>query len=242
MGALRQAILNKFQIVQAKNNSFSELVKLPADDFPVYMIEDPVTVSDLLRWICEMNGCFMALNGNGNAEYIFVGDDKFADGKDTEIYDFYMNVETEDYTKSGFDSMYISGFESGCGCFSLNVGSTHENMYFMDGNSLLTTGYEPKTFSPYLAELQKTDIPKNFTISYTPLTLTSQARLWVQLGDRIVVNIKWYDLDGKPQQTAITSLVLSRNLTGIQALKDEITANGENMRYTEEYFDEEEST
>lgn len=70
---------------------------------------------------------------------------------------------------------------------------------------------------------------------YKPIEATLDGRLWVEPGD--MVQIKYYvtdadgnyayNADGTPQTATVTSYVLSRELTGIQALTDKITAKGE---------------
>ena len=67
---------------------------------------------------------------------------------------------------------------------------------------------------------------------YKPIEATLDGRLWVEPGD--MVQIKYYvtdadgnyayNADGTPQTATVTSYVLSRELTGIQALTDKNTA------------------
>lgn len=250
IGALRKAILSKFLIREEADYSNDTIVALPADDFPVHMIEDNVTVGDLLRMICEFNGCFMIFNGGGNAEYICVNEDKYYNGANTEMYDFYAEFQPEDYSKGAFDGIYINSLDGGCGVLPIGT-NEQENFYFMDGNNLIGNGYVtgPDTFTNSIntvyTDLEiKTKIEGNFDICYTPVTLTAQTRLWVQLGDRIAVKFKYYSFDKDENGNEFTvehtdtiySYVLSKNITGIQSLRDEISAEGENMRYTEEYF------
>lgn len=71
--------------------------------------------------------------------------------------------------------------------------------------------------------------------SYIPIEATLDGRVWVEPGD--MIQIKYYvtdadgnyvyDADGTPQSTTVTSYVLARELTGIQALTDKITAKGD---------------
>jgi hypothetical protein len=71
--------------------------------------------------------------------------------------------------------------------------------------------------------------------SYIPIEVTLDGRVWVEPGD--MVKVKYYvtdadgnyvyNADGTPQTATVTSYVLSRELTGIQALTDKITAKGE---------------
>lgn len=252
IGALRKAVLKQFLIVEAADPPHDTAVALPADDFPVHMIEDNVTVGDLLRMICEFNGCFMAFNGGGNVEYIYVNNGKYIDGANTEIYDYYIEFQPEDYSKGAFDGIYINSLESGCGILPIGT-DEQENFYFMDGNTLLGNGYTtgpaiiPNSINTVYTDLGiKAKIEGNFDVYYTPMTLTAQSRLWVQLGDRIAVKFKYYSFDSGENGNEVAvehidtvySYVLSRNISGIQALRDEISAEGENMRYTEEYFTE----
>lgn len=251
VGALRKAILSNFLIFEEADYPNDTVVELPADDFPVHMIDDNVTVADLLRMICEFNGCFMIFNGGGNVEYVFVNEDKYADGANTETYDFCIEFQPEDYSKGAFDGIYINSLDGGCGILPIGT-NEQENFYFMDGNNLIGNGYVtgPNTVANSINTVYtdlgiKAKIEDNFNIYYTPMTLTAQTRLWVQLGDRAAVKFKYYSFDKDENGNEFTvehtdtiySYILSRSISGIQALHDEITAEGENMRYTEEYFD-----
>lgn len=240
LGDLRLAILKKFRIIQAENDSCEVLVPLPADDFTVYKLEDKVTVGELLRMICEFNGCFMLFNGNGNVEYITIGSDKFQDNANTEEYTFYIDAEIEDYTKSPFSEMYIPELS---GYYNLNT-EYGENLYFMEGNTLMTTGYEAQSFSQEYGDTNtRSKIKNNFDIEYIPLNLKAVTRLWVELGDRIKLKIKWYSLETVngvekcvEHEDTVYSYVLSRRISGTQVMTDEIIANGENLHYTEDSF------
>lgn len=252
IGALRKAILKKFDIIEAADLSHDTCVALPADDFPVHMLEDNVTVSDLLRMICEFNGCFMVFNGGGNVEYIFINDAKYQDEKNTETYEYYIEIQPEDYSKGEYDGIYINSLESGCGILPIGT-NEQDNFYFMDGNTLIGNGYVsgPSTVANSINAVYtdlglETKIENNFMISYTPMSLTAQCHLWIQLGDRVKLKVKWYSLEtdssgneySVEHEDELYTYVLSRKISGIQALCDEITADGENMRYTEEYFEE----
>ena len=76
-----------------------------------------------------------------------------------------------------------------------------------------------------------------FSVIYDPINLKSEYRSWVELGDKIQVYVTWYDINGKDHIKTFDTMVLSRTLSGIQSITDEISANAENIRYTEEYFD-----
>ena len=234
LGTLRGELLKKFKITQAANNSYSVPVTLPADDLPVNMIEDNVTVGELFRQICEINGCFGFINGEGLLEYITVSGNFNSDNGET--YRYYIDIETEDFSRSGFNGLYITHFESGNGTYWFSSVS-EENLYFMEDNQVVTAGYTPSTFDLYFNDIDKSELAKNFSVHYDPINLKSEYRSWVEIGDKIRVPVKWYDLNGSECSKTFISIVLSRSLSGIQAITDEITAGGENIRYTEDYFD-----
>ena len=234
LGTLRGELLKKFKIRQATNNSYSEPVALPADDLPVHMIEGDVTVGELFRQICEFNGCFGFMNGEGLLEYITVSGNY--DSDNSEVYRYYIDIETEDFSKSSFDGFYITGFEEGKGIYELNSGS-EDNLYFLEDNQIITAGYKASEFGLIFNNVDKSSLGENFSIHYDPINLKSEYRSWVEIGDKIRVVVKWYNLNGEECSKRFDSIVFSRSLSGIQAITDEITANGENIRYTEDYFD-----
>lgn len=222
LGELRKAIVREAKFDQADDS-----IVLPADDLKVYMIEDNVTFGELLRQICEFNGCFAIINDDGELEYLFMPN------RYSENYDYYIDIETEDFEKIAFTGLYITGFKDGNGRFRL-FSASDENFYFMEGNNVVTANETVSNFNLDFASIQE-KLKENFAIkSYTPMTLKSEYRSWVEIGDRIRVNVKWWDLDGHEQQEQILSYVLSRSISGIQAITDEISAGGENIRYTDD--------
>ena len=227
---LRKAICSKFKLIEEYENT-----ALPADSLNVKMIDGNVTVADLLRMICEFNGVFLFFNGGGNLEYRSLNKDTAA----TEAYEYYIDVEREDFVKTAYTGVYFNLSKGG---WAWNWGSDNESLYFEEDNILITTGYDdPYLLGTHLGGLGAALKP-NFNIEYTPLTLQTQCRLWVQLGDRIKLKVKWYSLEtdsngneySKEHEDELYSYVLSRKISGIQALKDEITAEGEDVRYTED--------
>lgn len=77
----------------------------------------------------------------------------------------------------------------------------------------------------------KDDIAPNFNVEYVPIELSAQTRLWIQPGDKIRVNLRWYENQNGSYAARITptqSIVLSRRITGIHAMRDSISARGEN--------------
>lgn len=225
---LRKAICNRFRFIEA-----DESTTLPADSLNVQMITDKVTVSDLLRMICEFNGVFCFFDGGGNLEFRPLSDR-------TEFYAFYQNAEKEDFVKKPYSGVY---FNLSNGGFAWDLNSENkESLYFEQDNILITTGYDDaRTLGTHIGDYREALLP-NFNVGYTPISLRAETRLWVELGDRIELKIKWYSIEtdstnneyAVEHEDTVYSYVLSRRIKGIQAMVDEITANGEDVHYTED--------
>lgn len=238
LGDLRKAVLRHFAMLEQaardmeNNDNNDPVTVLPADEMTVNPLDDEVTACDILRQICEFNGCFMYFNGRGNIEYSFVGNGKFANGAHTETYDYYMDFESEDFSKSAYTGFYIENR----GYYRF-TGDDTDNLYYLE-NELITNGCDSPTLDREINNYREA-IKPNFDISYTPSELTAESRLWVDLGDRLNVCLVWFDLGGKRHEETVSTLALSRTISGINAMKDEFTAGGEKVRYTDDSTEDE---
>ena len=231
LGKLFDELLKKFNFRKA---TAIENLTLPANDLPVYMVEDKVTVGELLRQIMEFNGFFCFIDGDGFLDFISFRDYSQVE-TNYEIYHYYIDVATEDFTKTGYTGLYIAGFEDGTGRYYFDS-SSDENYYFLEDINIITKSYKARYFDPEFQKI-KSLLNSYFSVIYDPINLKSEYRSWVELGDKIQVYVTWYDINGKDHIKTFDTMVLSRTLSGIQAITDEITSNAENIRYTEEYFD-----
>lgn len=239
LGDLRQAVLSRFGI---NENNPGEA--LPGDNLEVSKLDGTLTVIDILHAVCEISGCFMFFNGNGNVDYIYTNSEKYADGANTEEYTFYKDFEFEEYEKQRFSHLLVQGFEGGSvlvDCQDEAV-EPERNVYAIN-NEVLTKGYTADSWQSvqwgWRAIARDVFNADSFNVSYTPCRLTAGSRLWVELGDKIVVHQTVYNENGAGTTEAVESIVLSRTITGINALTDDITAEGENKIYTEEDYSNE---
>ncbi len=223
LGQLRSAVVSKMGLTEAEPGT-----TLPADSFPVYKLEREVTLLELLKMTAEFNGVFLWINGHGDLEYL-----TFSDVLQNEKYEYYMKAEAEEMNCPGFDCL-----ETDLGVYNL-FGTGQNYPYYLE-NDLVTNGHttaadvEPGAQGSFQTEFDnvKSSISPNFqNVVYRPAELKAPARLWVRPCDRIIFPIRWYSLDdnGDVQEhnSTINSVVLSRRITGIHAMTDEITANGE---------------
>lgn len=230
LGILRNKLLHDFRIKQqsiidACNEQGIEYKwtmneVLPGDDFEINKSEtETFTLNDLLRMIGEINGVFMWLNGNGALEYKTIG----SSSGSAEVIDYYETAETEEFSRTGFDCLEVSRF----GTHDLVNDSPQTSPYKLD-NELVTFGYSPPPDTDFRGELAdiRDDIQPNFSISYNPFSLKTRARLWLEPGDKIQYDIVTYETANNGNET-IDTVILSRRITGIQAMTDELSAQGE---------------
>ena len=239
LGDLRQAVLSRFGI---NENNPGEA--LPGDNLEVAKFDGTLTVIDILKTCCEISGCFMYFNGNGNIDYIYINSEKYTGGANTEEYTFYKDFEYEEYEKQRFSHLLVQGFAGGSvlvDCRDEGV-ELERNVYAIK-DDILTTGYTadswvdpPNGWTAIATPIFGTD---PFNVAYTPCRLTAGSRLWVELGDKILVHQTVYDEQGSSTAETVESIALSRTIKGINALTDDITAEGENKIYTEEDYSNE---
>ena len=239
MGFLRRAVESEMGIRLENAN-----IVLPADDMPVYMIEGAVTFIELLRQICEFNGCFAFINSAGWLEYKTIKSSNYVDGVNNifENYDHYADVETEDFKKlqTPFDGLSIlTGGQNLYYPADFVSPVTQDNLYEIN-NELTKTGYTLQSMDEAVGAIADPNsivskLAENFVTAepYTPISLKVDFRSWVEIGDKIRVPIYKYSLNNTRQREYVTSIVLSRTISGLPYLTDEITANGENTEYTD---------
>ena len=233
LGNLRQALLTHFRIRQQAiiditpeggEYDYTAPVPLSADDFDIYKMDvDELTLNDALRMIGEFSGVFMWLNGSGNLEYITLPSENDA-ADDT--YDFYIDADAEPFTVESFDGFKIPAL----GDFSFDSSLDVARPYLLDDNPLITYGYTSPNFQSEYNSV-KSAIKQNFNFLYRPASIKAQSRLWLQLGDKVKFSLKWYTLNdddtASSHEEDVYMVILSRTISGIQALTDELEAQGE---------------
>lgn len=199
-----------------------------------------ISFGEVLKSICELLGVFGVIKPN-QSRGIFC----FYNLKDnTENYDFYEDLYTEEYNCDGYTNfMILNGNEDRDDKITL-FQSQHTpdgatvNTYDLSENVLAWQKWDTLdgTGKAYINNMLNGTIGERFYNSqYTPITATLDGRIWVEIGDKINIKINktnvdgsyMYDENGDIVTETIESYVLSRTLTGIQALTDKIEAKGE---------------
>lgn len=178
---------------------------------------------DVLKAICEISGVFGHFDRTGMLTYISLQDtglypsDTLYPGDDlypqsgwaaAEELEYYKTITYEDYLIDGIDRVQIRQEEGDIGAV---VGSG-SNGYIVEGNFLAyglgSADLTQLAWSIYDSIAGKT---------YRPAKIVSYAMPWIEVGD---------GLRAITTDTEIATFVLTRTMSGIQAMMDTVEAKG----------------
>lgn len=228
MSAFRRSFFNHIGIQQ-------DTLKLVNDDMMIEKTIDAETLSgkDILESICEINGVFGTIDCFGTFKYISISSSKTEIFPSEELYpsnklfpkgeyDFSANKGSyvqgslvyEDYTIKKIKKLQIRQEENDIGVIVGEDG----NEYVVQNNFLV---YGKGTEE--LTEIAERLLSTINNVAFIPTSVKTIGMPWVQLGDVVKVF---------SDTRNITFPILSRNMSGISALRDVISADG-----SEEYSD-----
>lgn len=222
----RDSLCDYIGIEQTRNN-------LLFDSMEITKTINPAEISglDILRAICEINGCFGHIDKTGQLKYIqlqqtglypsetLYPDEKLypsefgGDGRRAEIVSHYKQPMTyEDYLVDGISSLVIRQQEGDVGA---NVGDG-ENVYTIEGNMLVYG----KSASQLL-NIAQSLLPYISGRVYRPANIECYAMPWVEVGDGVII---------PTQNDIIETFCMKRTTKGIQAMTDTIESTGNPTR------------
>ena len=227
MKAFRDSFFKHFGIEQAG-------VQLVNDDMKVEKTVEPEELSGatVLNCICEINGCFGHIGRDGKFYYIYLeqeiqglyprnnlypADDLYPrEPKSTRIgKNLYISAQYEDFLVKTIDKLQIRKEEDDIGVI---VGSG-TNAYVIQDNFLVYG-----KGSEELTGIANNIYGKIRGIIYRPFSADCKGNPCIEVGDAVRLPTR-YEI--------IESYVLKRTLKGIQALRDEYEATGEEYRSTQ---------
>lgn len=198
-----------------------------------------ISIGEIIRCICEIMGTFGVIKpneGKGCFMLIELGDS-------AENYDFNENLYAEEYQSLGYtDFMLLNG----------NTSRTDKIMHYEpdispDDAPLVTYDltdnaccWQDWDGQGAISAMQMFNLlsgqsgVRMYNCEFTPITATLDGRLWVEVGDKIALKTKKTDVNGDyvldengdVVTETVTSYVLSRTISGIHALTDNIEAKG----------------
>ena len=202
-------------------------VTLPLDDMQVTKTIEPSQISgrDIMKAICEINGCFGQIDATGKFKYVFLGasglypseelhpaDDLFPSQLEGETLSRLRESRYEDFLVYGIDQVQIRQEEGDVGA----VYGGGKNAYIVQGN-FLVYGKTSMDLPNIAANLHNQISGK----SYRPCRIVTDGLPWVEPGDGIIC----YTSDD-----VIETYCLKRTLKGIQAMTDTYEAQGTKER------------
>lgn len=167
---------------------------------------DSLSCKDILTSICEANGVFGHINRSGKFEYISLP------SVETVTLDHHINGKGgyEDFVTSAITGVECVPIDSDIGT---KVG-TDTNLYILENNLIF---YGDEGSQEQVAALTNL-LNKIKSFTYRPCSITTYGNPMMEIGTSIVDTVN--DL-------IIESFVMSRYLSGIQAMKDEYRAYGD---------------
>nr|DAV35279.1 MAG TPA: endosialidase chaperone [Caudoviricetes sp.] len=192
-------------------------------------IGESMSGKEVLSCICEINGCMGHMGRDGKFHYIYLeqeiqglyprndlypADNLYPrDPKSTQIgKGFYVSAKYEDYLVRTINKLQIREQKNDIGVI---VGSG-SNAYVIEDNFLV---YGKGTKE--LKGIAKNILSKIRGIVYRPFTADCKGNPCLEVGDAVRLPTR-YEL--------IESYILKRTLKGIQALRDDLEADGEEYR------------
>ena len=200
---------------------------------------DTISYGTIIKNLCETIGLFGVIKPNeGKGVFRLI-----SLGENTETYSFYEEMYAEEFISHGYSNfIFINGY-SGRSAKTIEfepsfVTSDYIKDYDMTGNIVFWQEDDGTGGSKvhYLNDLLNGESGKRmYNSAFTPLSATLDGRLWVNCGDRILINSYKTDENGDYMFDensdliieTTESFVLSRTITGIKALTDKIEAKGE---------------
>ena len=227
MKAFRDSFFKHFGIEQAD-------IQLVNDDMKVEKTVEPEELSGatVLNCICEINGCFGHIGRDGKFHYIYLeqeiqglyprndlypADDLYPrEPKSTRVgKKLYISAQYEDFLVKTIDKLQIRKEEDDIGVI---VGSG-TNAYVIQDNFLVYG-----KGSEELTGIANNIYGKIRGIIYRPFSADCKGNPCIEVGDAVRLPTR-YEI--------IESYVLKRTLKGIQALRDDYEATGEEYRSTQ---------
>lgn len=192
-------------------------------------IGESMSGKEVLSCICEINGCMGHMGRDGKFHYIYLeqniqglyprndlypADDLFPrDPKSNRIgKDLYITAEYEDSLVKTINKLQIREQKNDIGV----IVGTGDNAYVIEDN-FLVYGKGSKE----LKGIAKNILSKIRGIIYRPFTADCKGNPCLEVGDAVRLPTR-YEL--------IESYILKRTLKGIQALRDDLEADGEEYR------------
>lgn len=233
--AFRDAFFSHFGVEQETislvndNMTVEKTIEITGSSADGSTIGEALSGKTVLSCICEINGCFGHIGRDGKFHYISLDQEMQGLYPRNDLYpaddlyprdphsqpigrSFYISAKYEDYIVKSIDKLQINEKENDIGV----IVGTGSNGYNIEGNFLVYG-----KGSDELRGIANNVFGKIKNLVYRPYSADCKGNPCLEVGNSIRFNTK-YEL--------IETYILKRTLKGIQALRDAISAGGEEYR------------
>lgn len=233
--AFRDAFFSHFGVEQETislvndNMTVEKTIEITGSSADGSTIGEALSGKAVLSCICEINGCFGHIGRDGKFHYISLDQEMQGLYPRNDLYpaddlyprdphsqpigrSFYISAKYEDYLVKSIDKLQINEKENDIGV----IVGTGSNGYNIEGNFLVYG-----KGSDELRGIANNVFGKIKNLVYRPYSADCKGNPCLEVGNSIRFNTK-YEL--------IETYILKRTLKGIQALRDAISADGEEYR------------
>ena len=214
---------------------------LPCDSIKVKKLYKPTTLQSInvIKALCQINGVFGMVNRFGTFEYrsltttgtdegtypsdelyppFYVGIQHTGD-RPSQYIPYYRNIDYQEFMVKPVDKLTIRQSDDSKG-YTYDPTGQGENNYIIQGNM-----FTYKLSEDVLKRIATSIYPNICGFSYQPFDSESDGLPWLECG---LDNVSYYLYDYEEEDYVERKYtILSRTLTGIQALKDSYVADGE---------------
>lgn len=170
---------------------------------------------DFLQQICELNGVFGHINNNGILDFIA------PDKSKKQTVDTFKKCDYSEYTVQPINSVSIKHDSNDMGTTVTRSGIDKLNQYEIVGNIFLQSIKREDELNTIAEKILS--VIENVT--YVPCSVEVKCGLNFGLGDFITVNAKTIK-EESVSSVSFDTLVLCRNISGIQSIFNRIEAKG----------------
>lgn len=223
-----------------------ETTELPNDDIEIIKQYEPKTLQCLsvLKYLCQINGCFGIINRSGIFEYRFINNAYEPIYPATTLYPsptlypvmpteqgqgiantfpYYKNIDYQEYLVNPVQRLQIRQSEEDAG---VTVGNPSGNKYIIQGN-MFTYGQDENTLKTMGTRIWK----KIANITFHPCNTDNTGLPYIEVGDvvsyTLVSQTRGRRSVGDSSYNVNKFNVMNRELHGIQSLMDNYVAEGE---------------
>lgn len=166
---------------------------------------------DVIKSICQINVCFGKMTRLGKFDYLPVPDTTQLD----QLITFYKSGNYQEYETRKIGSIEIAAGDINVG---YNEGGSDEENAYRIVNNFFTMGLEEQTLNSIAEDI----FGEVSEFSYIPMDMDINGLPYIECGDTVGIPIK-----GPIITVNTIFLVLERELSGIQALRDNVIAEGD---------------